>query len=58
MNIRACPKGGTKKMINKDIIDLAKKIVELDLLRDQIWENFAQQAGDKAYELLRRAQNS
>ena len=45
-------------MNNKDVIDLAKKIIELDLLRDQIWENLAQQAGDKAYEILRTVQNS
>ncbi|WP_202617875.1 hypothetical protein [Bacillus dakarensis] len=45
-------------MNNKDVIELAKKIVEIDILRDRIWESFAQQAGDKAYELLRKAQNS
>lgn len=46
-------------MANKeDVIDLAKKIVELDILRDQIWENFAEAAGERADELLRKVQNS
>ncbi|WP_198029679.1 hypothetical protein [Bacillus sp. J33] len=42
----------------KDAIDLAKKIIELDLLRDQIWESFAAAAGDQAYEILRNVQNN
>lgn len=45
-------------MANKDVIDLAKKIVELDLLRDQIYESFAEAAGERADELLRKIQNS
>ncbi|MFT8321887.1 MAG: hypothetical protein ABF649_13360 [Bacillus sp. (in: firmicutes)] len=45
-------------MINKEAIDLAKKIVELDLLRDEIWENFAAVAGDHAHDILRIIQNS
>ncbi|WP_445488995.1 hypothetical protein [Niallia sp. 03133] len=45
-------------MINKEAIDLARKIVELDLLRDEIWENLAAVAGDHAYDLLRIIQNS
>ncbi|WP_170209265.1 hypothetical protein [Robertmurraya kyonggiensis] len=45
-------------MANKEVIDLAKKIVELDLLRDQIYENFAEAAGERADELLRKVQNS
>ncbi|WP_275670914.1 hypothetical protein [Bacillus mesophilum] len=39
-------------------LELAKKIIELDLLRDKIWENLAEMAGDKAYELIRKVQNS
>ncbi|WP_174732644.1 hypothetical protein [Mesobacillus harenae] len=45
-------------MDNKETIDLAIKIVELDLLRDQIWESYAAKAGNQAYELLRKVQNS
>ncbi|MGP7816967.1 hypothetical protein [Niallia sp. 01092] len=45
-------------MINKEAIDLAKKIVELDLLRDEIWENFTAVAGDHAHDILRIIQNS
>ncbi|WP_180955305.1 hypothetical protein [Peribacillus deserti] len=44
-------------MVDEKAIELAKKIVELDLLRDEIWEDFARLAGDKAYELLRYIQN-
>ncbi|WP_248562489.1 hypothetical protein [Niallia sp. NCCP-28] len=46
------------QMINKEAIELAKKIVELDLQRDEIWENFAAVAGDYAHDLLRMVQNS
>lgn len=42
----------------KEAIDLARKIIELDLLRDQIWESFAAAAGDQAYEILRNVQNN
>ncbi|WP_162832893.1 MULTISPECIES: hypothetical protein [Sediminibacillus] len=45
-------------MIDQEAVDLAKKIVELDLKRDETWENLAALAGDKAHELLRRVQNS
>lgn len=45
-------------MINKEAIELAKKIVELDLQRDEIWENFAALAGNHAHDLLRIVQNS
>ncbi len=45
-------------MINKEAVDLAKEIVELDIERDEKWENLAALAGDKAYELLRMIQNS
>ncbi|WP_176215174.1 hypothetical protein [Cytobacillus gottheilii] len=39
-------------------VELARKIIELDILRDKIWENLAEMTGDKAYELIRRVQNS
>lgn len=39
-------------------MDLAKKIIELDMLRDQIWENFAEAAGERADELFRKVQNN
>lgn len=45
-------------MNNKEAIDLAKKIIELDLLRDEIWENLAAVAGDHAHDILRFVQNS
>ncbi|CAM3653699.1 hypothetical protein [Cytobacillus oceanisediminis] len=45
-------------METKDAIDLARKIIELDLLRDQMWESFAAAAGDEAYEILRNVQNN
>lgn len=51
-------RGAFLQMINKEAIELAKKIVELDLQRDEIWENFAAVAGDYAHDLLRMVQNS
>ncbi|PKG22541.1 hypothetical protein [Niallia nealsonii] len=51
-------RGALLQMINKEAIELAKKIVELDLQRDEIWENFAAVAGDYAHDLLRIVQNS
>ncbi|PWW28456.1 hypothetical protein DFO73_106272 [Cytobacillus oceanisediminis] len=45
-------------MKTQDAIDLAKKIIELDLLRDEMWESFAAAAGDQAYEILRNVQNN
>lgn len=45
-------------MLSAEAIEMAKKIIELDLLRDEIWEDFAQVAGENAYELLRNIQNS
>jgi hypothetical protein len=46
------------RMMNKEAIELAKKIVELDIKRDMIWEQLASLAGKEAYELLRYVQNS
>ncbi|SDK20187.1 hypothetical protein [Sediminibacillus albus] len=45
-------------MVNKEAVDLAKKVVELDIKRDEAWENLAALAGEKAHELLRMVQNS
>ncbi|MBT2689290.1 hypothetical protein J7I93_13945 [Bacillus sp. ISL-47] len=45
-------------MESKDAVDLARKIIELDLLRDEMWESFAAAAGDQAYEILRNVQNN
>lgn len=45
-------------MSHKEAIELAKQIVEMDTRRDEIWENLTILAGDKAFELLRRIQNS
>jgi hypothetical protein len=44
--------------VEREAAELAKKIIELDLLRDEIWEVLAELAGDRAHELLRMAQNS
>ncbi len=49
---------GRMMMRNEDAITLAKMIIELDLLRDEIWESLTSEAGDKAYEILRNVQNS
>ncbi|WP_180953577.1 hypothetical protein [Bacillus sp. T33-2] len=45
-------------MRNNEVIELAKRIVELDLLRDQTWKEFVQITGDRAYELFRMIQNN
>ncbi|HWJ77089.1 MAG TPA: hypothetical protein VNR61_03315 [Niallia sp.] len=45
-------------MINKEAFDLAKRIIELDLQRDEIWESLAELAGEHAHEILRIVQNS
>ena len=45
-------------METKHTIDLARRIIELDLLRDQLWESLTAAAGDYAYEILRNEQNS
>lgn len=37
--------------------ELAKRIVELDLQRDAIFEQLIQLIGDRAYEVLRAVQN-
>ncbi|MDQ0272349.1 hypothetical protein [Cytobacillus purgationiresistens] len=45
-------------MASQEAVELAKKIIELDLLRDEIWEHYAAVAGEDAHELLRLVQNS
>lgn len=45
-------------MSNKKAVELAKQIIEMDIKRDEIWENLTIIAGDKAFELLRSIQNS
>ncbi|MCP8967354.1 hypothetical protein [Ectobacillus ponti] len=39
-------------------VKLARKIVELDLLRDELLEELICLAGNRAFELLRVVQNS
>ncbi|MCM3225508.1 hypothetical protein [Terribacillus saccharophilus] len=43
--------------LDQEALDLAKQIVELDLKRDESWEDLAALAGDRAFELLRLVQN-
>ncbi|WP_170829519.1 hypothetical protein [Terribacillus halophilus] len=42
---------------DQEALDLAQQIVELDLKRDECWEDLAELAGDRAFELLRFVQN-
>ncbi|MBI0578828.1 hypothetical protein IEC97_15795 [Neobacillus cucumis] len=44
-------------MYRKNDIQLAAKIVKLDLLRDELYEELMKQLGSKAHELLRKIQN-
>jgi len=43
--------------MNYQALELAKRIVELDLQRDAIFEQLIRLAGERAYELLREVQN-
>ncbi|WP_180955669.1 MULTISPECIES: hypothetical protein [Bacillus] len=45
-------------MNQKETLEIVKKIIELDLLRDEYWESLSEKAGEHAFELLRIAQNS
>lgn len=45
-------------MYRKDEINLARKIVRLDLLREELYEELLKAMGARAPELLRRIQNS
>ncbi|WP_180994266.1 hypothetical protein [Bacillus sp. Marseille-P3661] len=42
---------------NPEVIKLAKQIIELDILRDEIWEQLLQKYGHDAYVLLRNLEN-
>jgi len=44
-------------MYQKNEIKLAQKIVQLDLLRDVLYEELQKMMGSRAQELLRRVQN-
>ncbi|WP_169729570.1 hypothetical protein [Ectobacillus panaciterrae] len=43
--------------INHESIQLAEKIIELDLLRDELLEELIVLAGNHAFDLLRAIQN-
>ncbi len=43
--------------MNKQAIDLAKQIIELDLQRDAMFEQLLALLGDHTYEILRCMQN-
>ncbi|EMT45363.1 MULTISPECIES: hypothetical protein [Anoxybacillus] len=43
--------------MEKKIMDLAKQIIELDLRRDEMFEQLLELLGDRAYEILRYMQN-
>ncbi|MEC1156077.1 hypothetical protein [Cytobacillus horneckiae] len=45
-------------MASQEAVELAKKIIELDMLRDEIWEHYAALTGDDVHKLLRLVQNS
>lgn len=45
-------------METTNTIELARRIIELDLLRDQLWERLTAEAGYQAHEILRNEQNS
>lgn len=44
-------------MYEKDEIKLAEKILQLDELRDELYEELMQALGSRAHELLRALQN-
>jgi hypothetical protein len=44
--------------LNPQALELAKRIVELDLQRDAVLEQLICLVGERAYELLRTIQNS
>lgn len=44
-------------MYHKNEIKLAQQIVQLDLLRDELYEELQKILGSQAQELLRRLQN-
>lgn len=44
-------------MYQKNEIKMAEKIIQLDLLRDQLYEELMRMIGNGAPELLRKVQN-
>ncbi|ANB57387.1 hypothetical protein GFC29_712 [Anoxybacillus sp. B7M1] len=44
-------------MLNRQALELAKKVVDLDIKRDELFEQLILLVGDRAYELLRFVQN-
>ncbi|UOE61997.1 hypothetical protein HPB58_07450 [Priestia filamentosa] len=42
----------------EEIVGLAKRIIELDIERDEIWEELTRLTGAHAHEILRYLQNS
>ncbi len=45
-------------MKEQESLKIAKEIIELDLKRDEMLENLINMLGSKAYDLLRKVQNS
>ncbi|WP_269528360.1 hypothetical protein [Anoxybacteroides tepidamans] len=43
--------------MNREAFELAKRIIELDLQRDKMFEHLMSLIGEQAYELLRLVQN-
>ncbi|MBB5325478.1 hypothetical protein HNQ34_002579 [Anoxybacillus tepidamans] len=50
-------KGNGGIILNPQALELAKRIVELDLQRDAVFEQLIVLVGERAYELLRAVQN-
>jgi len=44
-------------MFRQNDIKLAQAIIELDLLRDELYEELVKTLGSQAFELLRKLQN-
>lgn len=54
---RATKKETGGVILNPQALELAKRIVELDLQRDAVFEQLMILVGERAYELLRTVQN-
>ncbi|MFC4768635.1 hypothetical protein [Effusibacillus consociatus] len=44
-------------MNREQALQLAKEIIQLDLLRDELWEQLIAMSGSRAHEILRSVQN-
>ncbi|MDE8564015.1 hypothetical protein PNH38_08955 [Anoxybacillus rupiensis] len=55
--IKAGGKETEGMMLNRQALELAKKVVDLDIKRDELFEQLILLVGDRAYELLRFVQN-